>query len=108
AKHVCAVESQIRDDTNPCGCFTGQALACQAFHNLRAVNELAFANASTDGEQQNDSAMIGGAEAEAIPHELAVRHRGLCRQTIQARRSWDVAEARWIAIHNLHALQGCA
>src|SRR5512140_919668 len=52
--------------------------------------------------------MIGAAEAEAIPYELAGGHRRLCGHTIQTRRSCDVAEARWIAVHNLHALHGCA
>jgi hypothetical protein len=30
-----------------------------------------FANAGTDGEQQDDRAMIGAAEGEAVPQELA-------------------------------------
>src|SRR5437867_8756405 len=52
--------------------------------------------------------MIGAAEVEAIPHKVAGGHRGLRGHTIKARGSGDVAEARWIAIHNLHTLQGCA
>src|SRR5262249_9162879 len=68
----------------------------------------AFANTGADCEQQDDRAMIGAAEAQVIPYELAGGHRGLRGYTIQARRSWDVAEARWIAIHNLYALHGCA
>src|SRR5262249_18381095 len=108
AKHVCAVEGLIRDDTNRCGCLTGQGLAGQALDSLRAVREQAFANTGADCEQQDDRAMIGAAEAQVIPYELAGGRRGLRGYTIQARRSWDVAEARWIAIHNLYALHGCA
>jgi hypothetical protein len=40
--------------------------------------------------------MIGGSEAQAVPHQLAAGQRGLCGPTIQARGSWDVAESRWI------------
>ena len=51
-------------------------------------------------------AMIVAAEVEAVPRELAGGHRGLCGHTIEARGSFDVAEARRIAIHNLHTLRG--
>ncbi len=87
AKHVCAIEGLIRHDTNPCRRLTGQGLARQAVDDLRAVDELAFANTGADGKQQDNRAS-GAAEVEAIPHELA--------------------EARRIAIHNLLTLQGCA
>src|SRR5437899_2891281 len=50
--------------------------------------------------------MIGAAEVETIPHELASGHRGLRGHTIQTRGSRDVAEPRWIAIHNPHTLYG--
>src|SRR5262249_33765610 len=107
-KHVCAVESLIRDDTNRCRRLTGHGLACQGLNGLRTVDELAFANTGADCEQQDDGAVIGAAEVETIPYELAGVHRGLGGHTIHARGSCDVAEARRIAIHNLYTLHGRA
>ena len=58
AKNVSAVERLIRDDTNGCGRLTRQGLARPALDDLRAVDELAFANTGADCEQQHDRAMI--------------------------------------------------
>ena len=50
------------------------AIARQRAHRLRAVHELAFADAGADGEQQPELCRPSGVTVEAGPRELAARH----------------------------------
>jgi len=76
AKHVCAIEGSAPGTTRTLAVASpDRGLPVTPVYDLRAVDELAFANTSADGEQQDDLAS-GAAEAEAIPRELEAGHGG--------------------------------
>src|SRR5688572_779188 len=105
ASDVCAVECRIRHHANSRGCHTGHRVAAQTIDALSAIHELAFADSSSYGEQQHDRALSSVAYCEIAPDELAAYHRGFCRHTVEARRSFHVAEARREAVYHAYILQ---
>ena len=75
------------------------ALPVRPLHRLRAVDELAFADAGADGEQQHQRVLrLRAAMRQAGPGELAAGDRRLERHAVEARRALDVAEARREAV----------
>ena len=61
AGHVGAIEGRIGHDANRRGGLAGQRAAGRAVHRLRAIHELAFADAGADGEQHHDRALLADA-----------------------------------------------
>ena len=98
ADDVRAVERGIRNDAHRGRRFARQRAARERAHRLRAVHELAFADAGADGQQQHQRVAPVGRHVETGPRELAARDDGLARLAVEARRAFDVAEARREAV----------
>ena len=80
---------------------------------LRAVHELAFADAGADGEQQLQLVPPVRRHRKTRPRELAACDLGLARYAVQTRRAFDVAEAGREAVDDgdvrqVHGRRRCA
>ena len=60
AGDVGAVEGRVRHDSHRRGGFTRQGPAREGMHGLRAIDELAFTDASADREQEHHSVLPVG------------------------------------------------
>ena len=102
AGHVGAIECRIGRDAHGGGCFTGDRIARQGDHCLRAVHVFALCDAGANDEQQFQGARLGARDGETAPAEFVACHRRLSLHAVEKRRALDITESCRHAVHDGH------
>ncbi len=105
AGDVRTVERRIRYDADRRGRFVRQRGAGQHVSRLHAIHELAFADTGADREQHEQLMLFLPIDRQVAPDQLTPGHCRLDRLAVDARRAFDVAEARRDAVDDAHVEQ---